>query len=442
MGTTTPKPQVRSLLCPKCGGNIELRGFEHTRTAVCIQCLSVLDVTNPELQIISRFDEKARVRPILPLGTRGKLRGTVYELIGFQVRTITVEGLDYSWHEYLVFNPYKGFRYLVQYNGHWNDVIALKAVPQPATKSGRKAVQYGGKVFGHFQHSIARTSFVMGEFPWTVRAGETASVDDYVSPPAMISSEQTDQEITWSYGEYITGAELWQAFQLPGTPPPAIGVFENQPSPYGSKIKDAWGTFLKLALAWALVLAFFTFFAQNREVFRKSFQFAQNAPGEHSLVTDMFDVPGRTSNVEVDINADVDNDWAYFNLALINEQTGQGYDFGREVSYYHGRDSDGNWAEGGRHDSIVIPRVPAGRYYLRIEPEMEASYASSAALGHAMAYEVVVRRDVPSTWFLWLALPLLMIPALIITFSSATFEGRRWQESDYAPSSSSGGDDD
>lgn len=435
MGTAAVKPKVRSLLCPSCGGNVELRGFEHTRSAVCIQCLSVLDTSTPELKIIDQFAEKSRVQPIIPLGTRGKMRGAVYEAIGFQVRTITSEGVDYSWHEYLLFNPYKGFRYLTQYNGHWNDVNALSAVPQPASRLGRKAVQYGGAVYRHFQHAVARTTFVMGEFPWQVRAGEAVEVDDYVSPPFMLSSEANNQEITWSYGEYIPPAQVWQAFQLKGAPLTAAGVYANQPSPYGSKVSGAWATFLKLSLAWAVLLAFFTFFAGNREVYRKNFQFSQSAPGEHSLVTDIFDVTGRTSNIEVDIASDIENDWAYFNLALINEQTGQGYDFGRELSYYKGRDSDGNWSEGGKRDSVVIPRVPAGRYYLRIEPEMEAGG------NHFMSYEVAVRRDVPSTWILLFALPLLLLPALITTIRSAAFEGRRWQESDYAPAGGGSSDE-
>ncbi len=32
-----------------------------------------------------------------------------------------MEGVAYSWHEYVLFNPYKGFRYLTEYDGHWND---------------------------------------------------------------------------------------------------------------------------------------------------------------------------------------------------------------------------------------------------------------------------------------------------------------------------------
>ena len=59
-------------------------------------------------------------------GSRGSIRGVLYEVIGFQRRTIQVEEISYSWHEYVLFNPIKGFRYLTEYAGHWNDVSILR----------------------------------------------------------------------------------------------------------------------------------------------------------------------------------------------------------------------------------------------------------------------------------------------------------------------------
>jgi hypothetical protein len=179
-------------------------------------------------------------------------------------------------------------------------------------------------------------------------------------------------------------------------------------------------------------------------VFEGRFRFAQAQPGEHSLVTPVFDVPGRRSNLKVELSTDLDNNWAYFNLALLKEDGSIGYDFGREVSYYHGRDSDGGWTEGRARDSVVLPRVEPGRYYLRIEPEMDPEASRQAASGMTMNYGVRVFRDVPQTLLLWLVLPFLAIPPIWTSIRAASFEGQRWAESDYAPSSSGsdGGDED
>ena len=47
----------------------------------------------------------------------------------------------------------------------------------------------------------------------------------------------------------------------------------------------------------------------------------------------------------------------YFNLTLVDEQTGAARTFGREVSYYFGRDSDGAWSEGAPWDRAWLPAV-------------------------------------------------------------------------------------
>jgi hypothetical protein len=117
-------------------------------------------------------------------------------------------------------------------------------------------------------------------------------------------------------------------------------------------------------------------------------------------------VKGRTANLEVTTEAQVDNGWAYFDYALVNETTGQTYEFGREVSYYHGRDSDGNWSEGSRRDRAVLPSVPAGQYFLRVLPEAQVPT-------DFLEYRIVVRRDVPILFPYLLGLILLARAARI-----------------------------
>lgn len=422
-------PTVRSLTCPNCGGGMELRGFQHTRSAVCIQCLSILDTSDETVRIIQRFDERNRVRPIIPLGTRGKLHGTLHEVIGFMVRTITVEGIQYSWHEYLLFNPYKGFRYLTTYEGHWNDVLPCHGLPEMTVAGGRNAAKYQGYVYKHFQNSTAETTFVMGEFPWAVKVGERVECDDYVAPPYILSSEKDKKEVNWSHGTYMTGAEVWSHFNLPGAPPPAKGVFANQPSPHVGRVARIWKTSLAWLGIWLLVVMFFGIAAQNQMVFDQSYRFDPRAVNQDlSFVTPVFEVGGRTSGVDVEIRTDLTNSWAVFNLALINDDTGQGYDFGKEVSYYTGRDSDGTWTEGSRSETATINKVPSGRYYLRVEPEGNPQ-------GQPVGYQLRVKRDAPHIGWLMLALPFLLIPPIVVSLRSAAFESARWAESDYAPSS-------
>ena len=433
-------PQAKALNCPNCGAAITLRSFQQAVTVVCESCHSILDAKDPNLQILQKFEVAVgESRPLIPLGTRGKMRGVDYEVIGYQRRSITVEEVRYSWQEYTLFNPFKGFRYLTEYQGHWNDVVVCKQLPvvnPNLTSSTPATAVYLGENYRHFQTAEAYTKFVLGEFPWQVRVGEHATATDYVCPPRVLSSEKAGNEVSWSLGEYMYGVDVWKAFNLPGSPPEAIGVYENQPSPVSANVKYVWAMF---GIFWALLFALVVFVdltARKEPVFHSTYEvISGESKVESSFVTDIFELKGRTSNVEVTTSANVRNNWIYLNYALINQDTGQAWDFGREVSFYSGYDSDGSWSEGSDHDSVVVPSVPPGHYYLRIEPE-------TAPVHPPIYYTVDVKRDVPVSMFFLLAFLALLVPAVLISFRALAFERSRWSESDHPPIKLSQSEDD
>jgi len=426
-GAPPVKPQVKALNCPGCGAALTVRSFNNAVTIVCDSCHSILDAKDPNLQILQRFKvATGEDKPLIPIGTRGKIRGTDYEVIGFERRTILVDGIPYSWHEYVLFNPYKGFRYLTEYNGHWNDVSILKALPEALPYASPPKVKYLGETYKHFQTARAETAFVLGEFPWQVRVGESAEVTDYVSPPRVLSSEQTGNEVTWSMGEYLSGKDVWRAFRLPASAPDPVGVYENQPSPLSAETRNIWVAFGAFLVVLVALMIAFDMAARNEQVFTGYYKYNSNQRGEASFVTDVFEVKGHTSNVELTTSTDLNNRWIYLNYALINEDTGQAFDFGREVSYYHGYDSDGSWSEGSANDRVSVPKVPPGRYYLRVEPEGDPGYGMTY-------YTITVKRDVPQYSFYGIALGALLLPAILLTWRSLSFEHLRWAESDHPP---------
>jgi hypothetical protein len=410
---------VRTLQCPNCGGTLVVRGLRQTESVVCTSCHSIVDLTGESLRILSTFAAKVTDEPLIPLGTRGTLDGDPYEVIGYARRAITVDDVDYEWSEYLLFNPYKGFRWLTEYNGHWNDTKTTTNVPADA---GGSRVDYLGRSFRHFQTAEARVTYVLGEFYWRVEVGETARVSDYVSPPLMLSKEETKDETTWSIGEYVEAQDLWRAFGLQTPPPARVGVYANQPSPYGGQSARVWRVYGALVVAAVLLQSFFVVFSQNQLVFEKTFDFLQERKGT-AEVTPVFQLGGPTSNVAIRTTTNVDNNWIYLSMALISMDDGHAYDFGREIGYYHGVEGGESWSEGGTSDEAVLPAVPPGQYYLRLEAE------SPAPVVH---YVVRVYRDVPLFRFLLIALGLLSIYPVLVWLRGRSFETRRWAESDQA----------
>jgi hypothetical protein len=63
------------------------------------------------------------------------------------------------------------------------------------------------------------------------------------------------------------------------------------------------------------------------------------------------------------------------------------------------------------------------------------------SLASPMRYQIRVRRDVTTWAYFWIAFVLLLIPPILITIRSASFETARWAESDVG-GSSSGSDSD
>lgn len=412
--------KARSFSCAPCGAPVELRTGELAQVIACAACGAIMDATDPNLKVLQREQKlfRARGKPRIPLGSTGAFKGVTWTVVGYQVRGITVEDIEYDWREYLLWNADAGFRYLTEYDGHWNDVITVRGAPKQTGSAG--PVEHVGRIFKHFQHAVATTRLVVGEFPWEARAGDRVNSDDFIAPPLLLSREATKEEVTWSLGTYVEPERIRQAFRLKEPLPRPRGVFANQPNPMAGLARSYGTVFLALC---GLLLGLFLFrrmTAANEPVFADSYRWASAAP----FVTRVFELR-RSGNVEIRINTDLSNDWAFFNLALLSEGGGRGYELGREVSYYFGRDGGESWSEGGQGDRAMLANVPAGRYYLRVETERDTR-------ARPFTYELLVRRDVPRTWPFLVALLLLALPPVFAGLRERSFEYTRWQESDYA----------
>jgi hypothetical protein len=396
-----PVPKVSGLNCPNCGAAIELRSFTNATSVVCQSCLSVLDARDPNLQVLQEAQSRERIAPEIPLGTRGTLVSGTFEAIGFQQRTVYEDGGAYSWYEYLLFNPYKGFRYLTVYNGHWNFVRTLNTLP--AASPGGNRVRVADTTFKIFSNSMAQTTFVLGEFPWMVKVGEQVQVTDYIAPPKVLSAETTPEEIVWSMGDYMTGEEVWKAFKLATPVPHAYGVFENQPAPLRDSIGSIWRTSLILCAAALLVGFLLNGVGSRKVVYHQSFTIG-------SPVSASFDVPGHESNLQLK-TINQSGQPLYIQYSLLKQGASTAVKFGRQVRF------------GAQGDVATIPSIPAGRYILSAE-------ADGPSGGNVGQYEVELRRDVPSMGWAFGSLALLLIPPILHSLRASSFERSRWAGSD------------
>lgn len=418
-----------ALACPQCGGPLELRAPDQTERVACPYCGSLLDATR-DLKVLEVMTG-VPVQPLVPLGSRGRLFGVPWTLIGFMERSVTVEGVRYAWREYLLQEPKQGFRWLTESKGHWSFVEPIHAGD---VVSGAGNVRYAGETFKHFQSGRASVDHVLGEFYWAVARGDKVQTDDYVAPPRMLSRETAEAETSFSLVSYLEPAEVWRAFAAPGLPPRPVGVAPNQPWRHAGELGSVLTTAALLAATVVFLFLFFSV-AGGQTVFTASYAIPPEAASgstEAVVFSEPFEVT-RRGNLEVRVQAPVDNSWLFLGGALINEDSGDVDEFDAEVSYYSGVDGDGAWSEGGRQARAYVGGVEPGRYVLRLAPQWEPARVPAS-------YQVDVRSRVPRLYQALLALLAIGLVPLLLLWRKLRFETERWSESDH-PWVSSGEDE-
>ncbi|MGH7668443.1 MAG: DUF4178 domain-containing protein [Gemmatimonadaceae bacterium] len=230
--------------------------MQQTQTVVCPSCHAVLDSRDQTLSVLQQYQAKMAFEPDLPLGTRGTMRGDPYEVSGFQVRSVRHDAAEYFWREYTLWNPYKGYRYLAEYNGHWCDFEITRIAPSELVTGRQPFVQYADTMFRHFRTTTVTTVFILGEFPWQCRSGDQMTSRDFIAPPRLLSEQVSSNRTVWALGTYLPSSVIWHAFARPGAAPPANGVFAAEPNPYAPLVRKrtryAVVPMLFVAAAWAL----------------------------------------------------------------------------------------------------------------------------------------------------------------------------------------------
>ena len=441
--TRTPEREERRVAaaqvsCPNCAGPLELRAPDKTERVTCPNCNSLLDVNQGQLKFLKAL-EKPWFQPLIPLGTTGEVPEGKMTVIGAMARSVTIEGTQYFWSEYLLYHPQIGFRWLVHSDDHWNYV---RAVPPGDVSEIAKSATYRGKRYQIFQDAQARVEVVLGEFYWKVETGEQVRGVDFVKPPYMLSKEvstvhipnpdnpkkskRVTGEINWSLGTYMPVQQVEKAFAVSGLPRPS-GVAPNQPYKHWWVYKY-WIAFIVLLLLAGLLSMVFA--GSTSQAFSQTVTLPPlpNPDGTQVFFSEPFELKGRR-NIRIVGQSPVQNTWVYLEGDLINDETGIVQSFPIEISYYQGVEGGESWSEGGQSDSAYTSSMPGGRYVLRLEGQWEKWQLPAVV-------SVRVEQNVTRGFNLLIALIVLTIGPVIMLIYHIGFERRRWSESMFG-----GGDD-
>ncbi len=399
-----PKIQALALNCPQCGGAVTLQAPDRSERVGCPNCGAMLDVSEGKLSLL-RSVKKPKVVPFIPLGARGQREGVEWACLGFLQRSVTFEGTDYFWEEYLLYQPRLGFRWLTRSDDHWNWVEPLP--PGCVDEQGTYAM-YAGRSYRLFQKAEATVRLVYGEFYWKVQAGEKVNANDFVAAPYMLSEERNASEINWSHGEYVEPGEVQRMFALPEAPPPPAKVGPNQPFPYtGVYPLFGWlgGAVLLIGLAWLLMSPRQPVLAQAYELTALE----KDAAVKKRTVTEEVTLTGHR-NLRIDIWAE-SGGW----VGVEGKMSRRGPGPPAEARF-------AVWAAAGSTDYVYHSALPPGDYDVALTfswgaPESQASSAVRMTSGVAHASPVVY------------TLLLLALGPFLVGLYQLAWEGMRWQDS-------------
>jgi len=265
---------ARALECPSCGANLEVT-LASTQSIVCHQCRAVVDVSQGAGADIAAANRNhygqdtpssGAAEPLIPLGATGSLAlgGPTqrWQVVGYVERhTVPGPGDDgesWFWREYLLYHRSEGFAFLVDAEDGWSWVRTISGAPQRVDGS---KVKWRGIEYRQQERYTGEIGYVLGEFYWKLERGARTDNTDYAGTGAngkkRLNREQTSsgatQEVTWSAGETMDGAQVLQAFGLGG----AAAAFARDAKPVagrgGSPIVGFFIFMLLIAVVFSMV---------------------------------------------------------------------------------------------------------------------------------------------------------------------------------------------
>ena len=357
----------RSVTCPSCGGTIAIKAAGYSVTVACQYCGSVLDVTQPDVKLIEEYHQAALTLP-LPIGSRGNLFNVEWEVIGYLERS---DG-EASWSEYLLFNPYAGYRWLTCADRAWQFGTMLLDQPD----GDQASVGWRGRRFTQdYEPATTVTDRVVGEFYWRVRAGDRVQAMTYSDDDDdVLSVEWGADETSWTHLVDVEGKTVGTAFGVvkpaaSGYPDPRPG--QNLLSEGTPERRSGWADLPRIlmigAVAAFLILVVMGLLGTSTSSTKGAFSVGVDGP-EQSKTIGTLTVTRPYQFVTVTASAsDFVNRWIDLDYSLVNRATQQSIDATDTVEYYQGRDSDGDWTEGGHTTVTKFAGVPRGTYDLVVD---------------------------------------------------------------------------
>lgn len=422
---------TRSINCTSCGAGLTLFGGGRVKAHACEYCGAVLD-TQDNFRVLAQHRDLRRPSSPFKIGMQGKLNGVTWTIIGtLGLRSAWAGGSSF-WVEHQLFSPTHGYCWLSIERGHfvftrkiryggrggwWTPARVESASTRPTLWMGRTRLRY-------YESGTADIAYVEGSFNWQPALFDRSRYVSFLGPDAMLTQSEAGQERENEWSTYLDRDATLSAFGARARGG-ASGVHPLQP--HRPWRHAAFARNAGLASALVAVLLFFLAQGAGRDV--ATVVSAQTA----EPVRLSFAVQDADHLLRIQLNSNVNNSWAAYDVELLDGEGETVVEFERGTAYYQGVDADGSWSEGS-HRARARFRVPKPGPYALVVTQSEAA-VDWAGGTLANRVSVTVSEGVRASHWLLIAAALtalagLTFPGLRMGHESARWAGSDWDDED------------
>ncbi len=424
----TRSAEIKSINCTSCGAGLDVLGGGRVQTHYCGYCGAELDAQD-NYKTLAQHRDLHRPDSPFTIGQIGVIKGVEFRIIGTAQHLERYRGRNYIWIDHQLYSPTHGYAVLTVEDGHFQFSRKYRKSCRPSWVSPHRVetserppvLRTGGRKYRYFETSEYEITFAEGAFNWSPRIGQTFTTVSLMNPDGMISMTRSDRERETEFTEYLDHDATLAAFGCAPKPHPR-NIHPLQPFKHGKDdrfMRGATAVFASICLVLTL------FFIGNRgDIALERQQIpVSSLPWEFPVEITYPDKLAR-----VTISGNLDNSWAYFDVALSDPNGALLFTAGREIGYYTGRDAEGSWSEGRRDTRLVFRPQVAGTYLLEIDvPE-----AGIEPGGRNISTVTVQARNGLNTGF-WTFMLMLVFGAVGIFYFGRPMlhRKRRWKNSDW-----------
>jgi hypothetical protein len=419
--------------CPSCAKPYEGCRVETTAMVVCESCGAGLALGEAQARVMGK-NAGPQPRFTFRIGLPLTFDGIVYEVMGRSVYVQIDEGVEYTTHEYVLYNPDTGYLWLEEDRGHYvlSRVIHIRPA-MPKSPKPKQWVNIDKETFQFFEAASVTLRWIDGAFPWKAKVGETTRFKHLIKPPECIDEEVTKKEVEVFRGRYVDAEEMAKAVPAGVALPKPRGVNSCQPfrNPW---VRGLW----KIGLAFLALNLFLWFYSivaeKNVQVLKEQVK-AEDYFKEY--LSRPFKVDSDSEILRLDGYLPLNNSWIALDFGLVDGQERVLSDFGAEASFYHGHDSEGSWTEGSRGFSSTFKVDKAGTYQLLVHGK-GGSGQSGPQLNEPL--NLSLHSGVTISWYFIFPIIASILFLSLEWLLRLRFEQKRWE--DTSAGADNGGEDD